>query len=76
MKGPKTAQTLEDFPGELLTAKDLGVFGFGSRNTIYESVRRGEFPEGVIIRLGGRILFSKRGLLHWLEGSVTGGTSV
>lgn len=52
---------LDDFPGETLHVDEAARCLRCSRNALYESIRRGDF-EGAIIRVGSRILLSKRAL--------------
>jgi predicted DNA-binding transcriptional regulator AlpA len=50
----------------LLTVTEVAQLLRKSRNGIYDDFARGLFPIGVVLRVGGRLLFNEKELEKWI----------
>lgn len=67
-EAPRATATAAPLSGEreVMTADDVALFLGVDRNTVYDYANRGVIPHR---RLGKRLLFSRAGLVAWLETS-------
>jgi excisionase family DNA binding protein len=67
---PASRDGLDALP-DIFDVRDAAAYLDVSDNTVYEAIRRGEFPS---VRLGRRIRIPKAAFVRWLEGPDDSGT--